>query len=162
MSTMIHTLPAVAVSVFLLCVALCDVTGKRVPSTCMGALIAAVAVWRLSQQEFAFLAFWAGTGLFWGLRFYQSWDAEVLLLLFALWPDPWLLVGICLTTTLMIGSILWWRYRGRLRYLWYWWRARLRTGVWLPSPADLAEGEPIAFLFSAVGIAYVGVGLCTM
>ena len=160
---MMHTLPAIAVSVFLLCVALGDVTGKRVSSTCMRLLIAAVAVWRLWQHEPAFLAFWAGVVIFWGLRFYQGRDAEVLLLLFALWPDAWLLAGICLTTTLMIASILWWRYRGRLRYLWTWWRARLRTGVWLPSPAELAEGEPITFLFSAVGIAYawfIGVGLC--
>ena len=114
-----------------------------------------VAVRRLWQQELVFLAFWASVVLFWGLRFYQSRDAEVLLLLFAIWPDAWPMVaGICLTTTLMIGSIPWWRY------LWTWWRARLRTGVWLPSSAELAEGEPITFLFSAVGIAYVGVRPC--
>ena len=160
---MMHYLPIVAVSVFLLCIALDDVTGRRMPLAWMAPLIAIVAAWRLSRQELVFLAFWSGVILFWRLRFYQGWDAEVLLLLFALWPDPWLLVGICLTTALMIGSILWWRYRGRLHFLWYWWRARLRTGAWLPSPAELADGEPIAFLFSAVGIAYawlIGVGLC--
>lgn len=115
----------------------------------------AAALARLvALHDLAFIPYWIGILLLWQLNTLGGGDAKVLLGFFALWPNSQLL-WVMLFVHLVVGVILLARKYRRvpLRQVAAGLRARLLARQFIPTEADLAEGERVTFALAlALGI----------
>jgi Flp pilus assembly protein protease CpaA len=155
----------VAISVWLLSVAVWDHWRRRVPNwlvlpVMLGALGYQVYLFIVDRPAsglgFALLA-WAMLLMMWQLHFFGGGDAKFLMALFALFPTTQFLVLFALvvlaaSVPLLIYQV--WRRRGGsiLSQV----RRRLRDGQLLPTEQDLhARGRPYCWTFALPGVIFL-------
>jgi Flp pilus assembly protein protease CpaA len=167
MAMVLSALGEVALAVFLVTAAAWDLKTRRVPNWLTLPAVGAVLVWRVVRfviscrlgqcmpSEFTFLFAWVFIlVVLWPLRVFAGGDCKVLMVLFGVYPTIEMLVLSLVISGLVIGIVVVWRYARshQLRTLGGLMWTRLMGKRGLPTEAELAMGEPTAFLFSAAGL----------
>ncbi len=149
---------SIALTIFLLVAALCDLRTLHVPNWLTLPALVGVLGWQVCHFDLAFVPFWIGCLLAWHLNAVGGGDAKVLMVLFGLFPDATLVYVFLVVAGVALVALLGIRYAraGSLCVLVNRIICQASRLDFFPTSEQMEmSGEPFTFFISLAGIAYI-------